>query len=184
MTSHNEDHLDRLIAALPRQTQPARDLWPGIRARLGGRDTARDFGRRFLALALAAGFAGAIAVSISVWFGAREMPAGRDNPVLLQAAALDSEFRPMRSELRAALLADDTNINPETRRVVLNNLKQIDEAVANIHDALRRDPTAARLVPMLAGVYLEELTVLKQIRSIATSNSMPTPAGASQRSTL
>lgn len=168
MSNDFERRLEDAVSRLPREREPAADLWPGIEARLGNRR------RRWtvpasLAAALAAGLA------LALWFGtetpwpgagkggAPEIPVA-DRPAggaeLLNAAALvDRSYR-------AALLApraEPRQLNDRERQALAAELEALDGAQARIRSALRQQPDGEYLVSLLAQTHALRLDLVNRL---------------------
>jgi len=174
-----------MAAALPRQQQPPRDLWPGIAEEIGRR-------RRFTLFSSAAsrpvvwwaaGLAAAAAVVVAVWIvprGTAHGPAvaGPDPRTVVQRAsagvALDGldeaerEYQRATAELMAALGTRRASLSPETTASIDENLRVIDQALAEIRAALERDPGSPRLGRMLASTYEKKIETLRRVLKLTT----------------
>jgi anti-sigma factor RsiW len=174
-----------LAAALPRQRQPPRDLWPGIADEIGRR-------RRFTLLSSvtgrpavwwAAGLAAAAAVAVAVWVvprGADRGPAvaGPDPRVAVQRASTgtalegldqaERQYQRATAELMAALETRRAALSPETSAAIDENLRVIDRALAEVRAALERDPASPRLGRMLASTYEKKIETLQRVLKLTT----------------
>jgi hypothetical protein len=184
-------------AALPPR-EPARDLWPGIAARL----EARSAERPSPAAALAAGLRGFIAsltarrISLSlpqlaaaalalvlvsggaVWiaFQARPTLAPAPAPVALQPAPAPeatsvgfAQYDSAIAELERVLSARRSSLDTSTVRVVEQNLAAIDQAIAEARRALAADPTDPYLHDHLANTMRRKMGLLRRVTTAAYS---------------
>jgi hypothetical protein len=175
------DLLDR-AAKLPREIPPARDLWPGIAARVEGRKVASLRPRRGsgllvswpVGLAAAAALVGASsALTALLMRGSAPGLSPGGAQATLQTAALaggPASFRAVEGEYEkaaAALLARleerKGSLSPETLKAVEANLAVIDGALREVRAALEEDPGNPGLVRMLASTHQKKIDVLQRV---------------------
>lgn len=169
MSNEFQRRLDEAVSRLPREREPAADLWPGIAARL---DSPR---RRWavpasLAAALAAGLA------LALWLGtgtrAPETATGGDAPASLaavhprngtglirMAAMVDRTYR-------AALLQSleqPRRLNERERQALAAELDALDGAQVRIRAALRQQPDAEYLVFLLVQTHALRLDLVNRL---------------------
>ena len=166
-------------AALPRSVAPPRDLWPGIAHRL---DQERSWfrisgGLRPVALAAAATVVvGLVAV---LWSGrppARvrtvEIPAASPRTSLVAAttvvsdpilAAAERDYEAAANALLEALQQRRARLRPETLASVEANLEVIDRALAEVRQALVKDPQNPELTRMLVSTHRKKVDVLSRV---------------------
>jgi hypothetical protein len=184
------------MAELPREAEPARDLWTGIEARIAG--TAQDATetvviefpaeaaarvRRRVSLTLpqlyAAGIAIALMSGAGVWYAV-----GRPGPV--RSAGIGAPDAPVAlvSQEDAALVELDQAVfdlehtleegrellAPETLVTIEQSLRTIDHAIGEARAALESDPSSALLSRLLLSHQKNKLRILRQ----ATSLLLPT----------
>lgn len=173
--------------ALPREIQPQRDLWPGIADRIGlRRERVAAFPRRGWLGSRGAGLAAAAAVLVAVssTFTAivgrnGAMPAApAASPWRLEPAALGREPGPVleaeagyaraTATLMAALDERPDSLAPETRAVVEENLRIIDDALRQVREALRKDPGSRELTRMLTATHKKKVDVLRRVMKLST----------------
>lgn len=171
-----------LAAALPREIEPERDLWPAIAARLGSEGHAVPAPRRRLVGWAGLAAAAVLLVALSAAITARLMrsaldtqavrhvvseiqPAVASNPDLEQAAA---EYERAAASLRAALADRRARLAPATLRVVEDNLAIIDAALADLREALRAHPDNPELSVLLASTYRRQLDLLATANQLAS----------------
>lgn len=171
-------------AALPAGRQPARDLWPGIAARIGElrpralsrSDRARRLAFHPVALAAAATVVVALA---SVLLQRPDVPGSRPGPsgsVETVAAtetpapvtAAETEYVRATGQLMNALSERRKDLSPETVKAVDENLKTIDDAVRQIRDALHKDPGNRQLTKMLASTHQKKLDLLLRLLKLTS----------------
>ena len=171
-----EDPLLAKAAELPKEVEPARDLWPGIAARLGeaGAPAARPPVR--WPLALAAGIAVASVSALLTW-GLLRDPQPADAVVAHEPAVaadivpvsygpnsgLSAKELAAREELVAEFRGKFATLKPETREAILKNLAIMQSAADEIESALARDPASGMLQGMLVGTYKRELQLYSTV---------------------
>jgi hypothetical protein len=166
---------DRLAAildpksALPREIQPARDLWPAIASRL--EETNERAPRNLwavLPLAAAAAIAGVIITSLF------SLPLGQDpslatDPIRtaqsrrLPVTQVEAGFLQTRGALVKMVEARKSLMSPEQLAVLEQTLTSIDSAATDLHVALERDPYNSSLLFQLSYTRQKELHYLQQV---------------------
>jgi hypothetical protein len=169
-------------AALPRSVSPARDLWPGIEARLaagGWRGTVASW-RGPLVLAAAA----AVLVALGAAFlaergpsgvetaqipGARvervSTPAGVSDPVLAEA---ERNYEEAANDLLAKLQERADRLPAAEFARVQENLQVIDRALAEVRQAIAKDPASPELNRMLVSTHRKKVDVLRRVVRLST----------------
>jgi hypothetical protein len=182
-------------AALP-EVPPARDLWPGIQARLAprrgresvaprragakGTPVTRLWSRRRLTVTvpqlLAAGLAVGMLSAGSVW-ALLDRPAGAGplagptpteptGTVPAPSDAVLAAYQPGMAQLEAEYERRRSELDPETIRVVERSLAIIDTAIREASEALAADPSSGFLNGRLADAVRMRMTLLRQASSI------------------
>ncbi|MEN8158437.1 MAG: hypothetical protein ABFS41_00030 [Myxococcota bacterium] len=172
--------LDALLErarALPREAQPERDLWLGIRNRIeleqsATRASARPglWGAKLSVPVWAASAAAVLLVALTVgtglWLSA---PPSLDDPAAIQALADSLRDRDGVSGVHRDLLAllDErrAQLPPEVVAAVERNLAEIDRAITEIHVAFEEHPDNPALQFLLAEAYRREADMLAQLES-------------------
>jgi hypothetical protein len=162
-------------AELPRDVAPPRDLWPGIAARLGGRDEPRSYWLM--------GLAAAAAVLLSVIVAVRQpgsettgpgttgqgttIPVSSDRlPPELESA--EREYERATAQLLAAIAARRDSLPAETVQALDVNLRAIDQALVDVRAAVRADPTNPRLNHLLASTHQRKVETLLRVVKLTT----------------
>ena len=185
---NHEDRTDPIMhraRRLPREVPPARDLWPGIRARI---DEDRRTGagptrwNTWVPAALAASVVVAVGIVALLRASGPDEPAGpvgAGTTVAATPASFGPSFTlgPQYEDARASL-ADDlderlASLPPETREVVNRNLAAIRQALDEINVALEADPGNPLLQRLLMDAYHDELAVLANMRRLTETLSTP-----------
>jgi anti-sigma factor RsiW len=162
-------------AALPRELAPARDLWPGIRARLG-RPGVLPFSRSFsgvgswLPASLAAAAVVALAVAALVRtsgtaYGPSQVSAFPTGSSTEAAGVLKAErdYAQASAALLAALRERPERLSAETLAAIEKDLLVIDGALTQIREALAQDPSSGALNHLLASTHQRKLKVLQRV---------------------
>lgn len=167
-----DDALREAIAALPREIQPQRDLWPGIAARIAPR---RRFARYWPAAAAIALVAIGAAVG-TAWFDRATVPAPAVQQAFVAAPAANPRApavmpRNPRALALAASVRQSTRMDPKTQAVLLRNLAIIENSLDNIQQALRQAPDDAGLQQLLYQMYRSEAALLDAAQRVQLQSS-------------
>lgn len=142
--------LRRRLAQLPRELEPARDLWPGVSARIAPRAVRPRRHTRWLGgLALAASLSLVAVLALAPDSLRRAAPrqVADVHPMLIQADALAAEYD---GAMRAL---GPIAFPPELAPVV----DDLDSTLASLHQALRDEPAAGFLLDQLRRTYSHRL---------------------------
>jgi hypothetical protein len=175
MSEQPNTSLDERLARLSREIAPARDLWPGIEARLPR--SMRQ--QRRVALAVAAGLV-ATAFALFAVFHPRA-PLGADTASLRAAQAFDptgprgAAFVRTRAALERSFAADLQRLPSRTRSRLLQDLEIIRNARADIRSALDSNPQDPMLNEMLADTWQQEMDFYATVSSTPDSARMRAP---------
>lgn len=174
---------------------PARDLWPGIAARLtppnvAAFDPRRSRGPRVVSFSiaqLAAAAALLVAVSAATaWFVRGNLSAPQ---AIVTTAVIEAEIEPRAAadairpvnfadpqydaavaDLERALDERRNDLNPRTVEILERNLKLIDAAIAQARQALEEDPGNAYLNRHLVESRKRKLDLLRRAASISEAD--------------
>jgi len=166
-------------------TAPSRDLWTGVAARIGPGSQLRGFVSPFrraissrltftLPQLAAAGLALMVLSGGLVWMARSGDPRAdfppisahvADGPAVSPANFADPQYDEAIAGLERTLAAGRTKLDPETVRVVEENLAAIDRAVDQCRRALATDPANVYLNTHLAKMRQRKLVLL--LRSTA-----------------
>lgn len=170
----------RSLAELECEIAPRRDLWPAIEAGLAPRRAvARALPRWALGLAASVALVGA-----GVWLGRATLtgarpPATPQASMTAAATATDpagvswslaalapgASYAAVRDAELAALPRRLAALSPQTRTQALASLEAVQRSIAEIQQALGRDPANALLQSMLIDGYQEEMRVLSTLNT-------------------
>ncbi|MFN7974392.1 MAG: hypothetical protein U0166_18920 [Acidobacteriota bacterium] len=151
------DHdIDTAVAAIPRDVPPARDLWPGVEARLRG--TSRAWRP-----ALAAAAAILVMTTAGLLLGRAELGTrpivGAPDP-RTPAAIVDASFSATRDALVRRLDAERRVMDPERSHAIARDLGTLSSAIDDVRAALASHPGNTRLVFELSRAHRAELRFL------------------------
>jgi hypothetical protein len=182
MDDRNSDRLDRALAALPRDVEPAVDLWPGIAGSLLPRESAS---RRVLpAWAWQAAAAVVLVVGSSLLTAtlvrretlrsveAREQAQVADALVpaaFLPARHLGADYDAARRQLATSLEERLAAMPPNARQKLEYNLAEMRRAADEINEALERRPGDPLLEELLLNTYQDELGVISSVNQLTTT---------------
>jgi len=188
------DELERVVARAKRiaDRPPATDLWTPIEAAIAAqRDRALPMdprqrtisftiGRLVAAAAVVAVVAGSITWTIATRRGpgavadsraADTAQRGATSTATDATALAVASYRDAAADLEHVLDAGRATLRPETMRVIEENLRAIDLAIAQADSALRRDPGSAYLNQHLAATMQRKLKLLRRAVEITTARS-------------
>jgi hypothetical protein len=168
------------VAALPASVEPARDLWPGIRAQLEAQPAQRPAApSRGLSWswALAAGVAIASVSVLFTWMAVKapdesavQVAAVTPTPVEAlqpvsygQYARLGPEYVETRAEMLDLFRARLSTLPEDVRLRVEGDLAAIQKAADDIDAALAQDPSSRLLNRLLLSTYQEELRLYTRV---------------------
>ncbi len=177
-----DERLDAALASLPRELQPARDLWPDIESRLEQR------GRHGAWAWQAAAAIALVAVSSLITASLvrrADTPVARTNAPVPQAHvtkaafgpsySLNAEYDKARGQLATDLEQRLAGMPPSARHKLEANLAEMHRAAAEINAALARQPGDPLLEELLMNTYQDELGVLASVNQLTgTSASVAT----------
>lgn len=177
-------------ASLLPEISPERDLWPGIEDRLEpregmakGRIASPGMRRRRIAATVPQLAAAAVALVVLTAGGMWLMlPAGADmTDQVSRRAPVDEgsaapvvflgSYEPAISEMEAVFEESRAELDPETVRVVVENLAIIDRAISEANEALLGDPSNAFLTAHLAGTMRRKVDLLRRVTTIERTES-------------
>lgn len=157
---------------------PSRDLWAGVERRIGSAAAPR---RRFsftlpqlaaaavILMALSGGLVHLLRPSpapLATEVAETAAPGDRIVPVRLS----DPQYEGAVADLQRTLEAGRGRLDPETVRVVEQNLATIDEAIEQCRRALEADPANAFLNSHLVSARQRKLALLRQATALTTGS--------------
>jgi len=153
---------------LPRELDLPRDLRPGIRAAARRRAPLRP-----ALVGLAAAAVLALAGVSAWWLRPTALPAPAPAAAATAAARPDAAFRRAAAELASAAaglessLRNDAHLAPQTRTVLDENLRILDEAIAEASRALDVRPSDPARGRTLTALYRRKVDVLWRVSRLA-----------------
>jgi len=165
---------------LPEEVQPARDLWPEIRAQLDA-DRVRSLGAgdhvstrrsdRARWLARAAGLALIIGgtATITTYFVRETDPTVVVIDTTQATSAINSfaSYEQSAGDLARALEQRRAKLDPATVEAIERSLRTIDEALDEARAALLRDPASAQVRGYVEAAYRQKIDFLRRANDVA-----------------
>ena len=181
---NKKDALARLLErsrALPKEVEPFHDLWPEIRERIERRHAGRSGrvdnvttspNRIFPVWAAAA----VILIGVLVYW-VTQMPSDmsrneygmsdlQETTTAPSIETILADYVSTRDMLFAELEKRREELDPETVKVVMENMQIIDQAAVQIREALDKDPRNRGLERMLMASYHKQVRLLRQANNI------------------
>lgn len=199
MSDRNKpDSLSQMLAALPKDVQPERDLWQGIQAEIGKTPIVTDSApvvhfsssRWFQ---MAAGLLLVLATSLTTFVITRHsmekdaaVQIAREQPVPVATAplnampasfgteALGADYLKARSELDQRFEARMKTLPPSTRAKLERNLADLRHAANEISATLAENPSDPLLQDLLMSTYQRELQLLSDVGEMPASHPVRT----------
>jgi hypothetical protein len=168
-------------AALPREVAPDRDLWPAIAVRLRAQGGSHAVGRARPWILLPAAAAIIVTLGALVATRARWWPGSAENGQRGDLRAATSEWPPgtlaqaeaeyerAAQALALALEKERSALPPETVAAVERNVKVIDQALAEVREARRREPGNPLWADLLVATHRQKVDVLSRAHRLSTS---------------
>jgi hypothetical protein len=168
--SNDGDKLDLALSSLPRDIEPSRDLWPGIRAAMDAAPIVTHrtpvFGRF---TKIAAGFVLLLATSATTYFVTRQslQPGATAHlTATTDGNAIVAEYLRSRADLDR-LFAERLAALPATTRAKLeSNLADLRRAENEIVASLAQNPSDSLLHELLMSTYQSEAQLLADVSDI------------------
>ena len=154
----NEQKLNKALQDLPREVQPARDLWPGVQGRIRRR---RAAARPAWSYGLAASLLVAVTAG-GLWAGFHLSHRGESPGVIVASGSSvpTDPYLAQRAAYAEQSVQTATDLSPATRAVILKNLRIIESSLQDIQAALDKDPNNPRLRALLFDLYQNEARLL------------------------
>jgi len=182
MDDRDTDRLDRALAALPRDVEPAVDLWPGIAASLPPRAASPRRGVPGWAWQAAAAVVLVVGSSLlTATLVRRETLRSIEAQSQSQAAELlvpasfaparhlGADYEAARRQLAASLEQRLASMPPTARQKLEYNLAEMRRAADEINAALERRPGDPLLEELLLNTYQDELGVISSVNQLTTT---------------
>ena len=184
------DELERVVARARRvgYREPTTDLWRSIQSTIGATTSGRrrrrfitiSLGRLAAAAAVVALLAGGFAWTIASKRATELATSGPNRERIVPGPAIAAtgasalaiaSYRDAAADLERAFEAGRSTLRPETMRVIEDNLRAMDVAIAQADSALRQDPGSAYLNQYLAATMQRKLKLLRRAVEITAARS-------------
>lgn len=193
MSDERKESLDELLASVPRDVEPERDLWQGIQAEIAKTPIVTDAAPvvHFASsrwFQIAAGLLLVLATSVTTFVITRQsmeqqqvavqipeavpVPALNAMPVSFGPEMLGAEYLQARSDLNRRFEARLKTLPPATRVKLEGNLADLRRAANEISQTLADNPSDPLLQDLLMSTYQRELQLLADVSDV------PLPASA------
>jgi hypothetical protein len=193
MSESRPESLDEMLASLPRDVEPQRDLWPQIQAEIAKTPIETDAApvvlpRTFRWYQVAAAVLLVVATSITTFFVTRQSmrdeaaqiaqgqvpaPAVKAQPASFSFGreTLGAGYVDARAGLDKAFRERVASLPPATRAKLERNLADLRHAADEISATLAEHPSDPLLQELLMSTYQSELQLLSDVNDMATPNS-------------
>lgn len=185
MNTPSDDPLDREIAKLPREVEPRRDLWVGIRAQIEAQPVPVKSApiSRMRWYQLAAAVLLVVGSSFTTFVLMRDQrvpaptmaseeitkPALTAMPASFAGQGLGQGYAQARASLDEQFAARLAALPPAAREKVERNLADIREAAHEIADTLAQHPNDPLLQDLLLSTYQSELRLLADVTQMSAA---------------
>lgn len=193
--SDQRESLDQLLASLPREVPPERDLWSGIQAEIAKTPIVTDSApvvhfSRSRWMQLAAGVLLVLATSLTTFVITRQSlqqdaavqvaqqtvptPALNAMPASFGPEALGAEYLQARSDLNKRFEERIKTLPPSARAKLERNLADLRQAANEISATLADHPSDPLLQDLLLSTYQRELQLLADVSEVPVSSAVRT----------
>lgn len=170
MNKPADDNLDAALAKLPRTVEPARDLWPGIAARIAAHRSRVRNGWSY-GVAVAAVVVAAAAVT---WSLLRPSSPGTqivaktttDHGVVTKPVDMLAQF--------TAQMVSNTDLPPKARAALLDNLRMVNIDILHTQAALKKYPDDVNLRALLFNLYQQQARLLNEAQQVQVQTTART----------
>jgi hypothetical protein len=182
----SQDPLDELLARVPRDIRPERDLWPGIQAQIALAAGSEVRKRSFRGVwQIAASVLLVVASSATTYFVMRdrgtqpvqaqqvEMPAPALSamPAKFGMQELGADYQRTHAALEAQFEQRIATLPPLTQAKLRRNLAELRRAAHDIAQTLAQQPSNTLLQELLMSTYQSEMQLLTQVNEMPTAGS-------------
>lgn len=173
MSNEHEDQLMQTAGQLATEISPERDLWPGIEEAISRPQRSRwtPMLAQAAAVVMLVGASSLLTYTL-VKQEPQVIEINRPDLAVDQAAFsnpdfLGDEYRIARGSVSAQLHRELARLSPEARADIERNLAVIGQAIADINQALAREPDNELLQELLANAYREEVAIMQRVGTLA-----------------
>jgi glycerol-3-phosphate dehydrogenase len=185
MSEAPRDRLDELLAKVPRDVRPKRDLWAAIQAEIDPAQVAQPRPRRVRTMwQIAAGVLLVVGSSAMTYFVMREQapqavqakvdmptPALTAMPAKFGGQELGADYEKTHAALEAQFERRIATLPPVTRAKLRRNLGDLRKAAHEIAQTLAQQPSNPLLQELLMSTYQSELQLLTQVNEMPATGS-------------
>ncbi|MBM0103757.1 hypothetical protein JM946_03335 [Steroidobacter sp. S1-65] len=200
---HKDDPLSQMLASLPREVPPERDLWQGIQAEIAKTPIVTDTAPvvHFAStrwFQIAAGLLLVLATSFTTFVVTRQSmekdaamqmaqqqqqsqqqvpmaaPPLNAMPASFGPEVLGAEYMKARSDLNQRFEERIKSLSPSTRAKLERNLADLRHAAEEISKTLAENPSDPLLQDLLMSTYQRELQLLADVSEVPLSNPVRT----------
>ena len=171
-------HVDAALASLPREVQPARDLWPDIESRLEPRRRRGTWAWQAAAAIALVAVSSLITANLVrradtpvARTSAPDLPARVTKAAFGPSHSLNSEYDTARRQLASDLEQRLAGMPPSARQKLEANLAEMHRAAAEINAALARQPGDPLLEELLLNTYQDELGVIASVNQLTGTSA-------------
>ena len=170
--NEQKTNIDALLDSLDERIEPSRDLWPSIESQLPQRGSGGGFWQWRVAASvmLTAIMIGALGVprgDLPNTVATLEIPT-RDAEAL-RFAGFDAQFVQVREQSLDRLADQLGTLPPGTQGVILGNLQIIRDSIADINEAIEREPNNVELRQLLQIAYRQEFAIVSTVHGSAAT---------------
>ena len=155
-----DEKLDAALAKLPREIEPARDLWPGIAARIATR-----YARPRYAWSYAITAAAVVVAAAAVTWSLIKPNAPASSNQTVAATTANHGVATQAVDLLArftAQLVSNTSLPPKSRTALLDNLRMINADILHTEAAIKKYPNDVNLRALLFNLYQQQAQLLNE----------------------
>lgn len=190
MSEAPRDRLDELLASVPQDVRPERDLWAGIQAEIAASDATRSDAipsrstRVRTLWQIAASALLVIGSSATTYFVMRTQapqsvqaqtdmpaPALTAMPAKFGVQDLGADYEKTHAALEAQFEQRIATLPPVTQAKLRRNLADLRKAAHEIAQTLAQQPSNPLLQELLMSTYQSELQLLTQVNEMPTTGS-------------
>ncbi len=173
MSNEQEDKLMQAASELATEIRPERDLWPGIEEAISKPRRSRwtPMLAQAAAVVMLVGASSLITYTLTKQepqvIEVTRPSLTFDQAAFTNSGLLGEEFRLARGSVSAQLQRELDRLSPEARADVERNLAVIRLAIADINQALSKEPDNELLQELLANAYREEVAIMQRVGTLA-----------------
>ena len=173
MSNEHEDKLLQAAGRLATEISPERDLWPGIEEAINRPSRSRwtPMLAQAAAVVMLVGASSLITYTLvkqePVVIEVSRPGLAADQAAFTNSSFLGDGYRMARGSVSAQLHRELERLSPEARADIERNLAVIRQAIADINQALAKEPDNELLQELLANAYREEVAIMQRVGTLA-----------------